>query len=351
MCLEEDEIGTARSLLSEQLLSYLGALSPELRADVIEALSADGKLFHRPALPLDGRWALLPLFLARALNVETEDRPDPACISGAALAVECMICALDLFDDVMDEDATSLIERSGTARVLNAALTLISLPQRILLSLVAQDRSTALPLHLLEEIQRALLLAAAGQQRDLLAEKRSACEMSREDCLEIAATKAGSLLSLACRLGALCAGVEETLIERCAEMGRLLGIAAQLDNDAHDLSHLLRPVNGHSQKSDLRRGKKTLPVVLAAHALREMHALEVTEIDEALREIATLTSERREAVLSALRAGILTTWGISLLYRERARDCFGEIVEERSISEALLQVLGFEETPATGKDW
>lgn len=342
----EAEIEAARSLLGEQLLHHLADLSPTLQADIIAALSVEGKLFHQPALPLDGRWALLPFFLARALNVQA----NPVYISGAALAMECLICATDLLDDVMDEDATILSEQLGTARALNVALALTSLPPRLLLSPLKGDASATLPSRLLDAIQQALLLASAGQQQDLLAERRMACEMSREDCIEIAASKAGSLLSLACRLGALCVGANEILVEQCAELGRLLGIAGQLDNDAHDLFHALQPGNEKAQKSDLRRGKKTLPVVLAARSLRETHHLEATKIDRTLREIASLRTEEQEIAVSALRAGILATWGISLLYQERARDYLSEILSAHTGSQILLQILGLAHARTEMKD-
>jgi geranylgeranyl diphosphate synthase type I len=340
------DIEAAHCLLCERLLSYLSDLQPALRADIFEALAVEGKLFHRPASRLDGRWALLPLYLARALREEA----DPAWSVAAGLAMECLICATDLLDDVMDEDVTPLIERLGVARALNVALALLSLPQRILLALAEQYTYASLSACLLDAVQRALLLAVGGQQQDLLAEQRPACELSREDCIEIASAKAGSLLSLACRLGALCAGVEETLVERCAEMGRLLGIAAQLDNDAHDLSRLLRPTDPCSQKSDLRRGKKTLPVVLAARSLRETRLLAAREIEKAFQGLHSLTGEEREVYVSALRQGILATWGISLLYRERARDYLIEMMGGGSAWENVLQVLGFGGSPAEIND-
>jgi geranylgeranyl pyrophosphate synthase len=344
---EADGLQAARHLLCTQLLDYLGDVQPVLRSDIMEALALEGKLFHQPATRLDGRWALVPFCLARTLCAQV----DPACGTAAALAMECLVCATDLLDDVMDEDVTPLIECTGQARALNVALALLSLPQRILLSLAARQPHASLPLRLLDDVQRALLQAVAGQQWDVLAERRSACELSRDDCLEIAAAKAGSLLGLACRLAALCAGVEEAQVERCTELGRLLGIAAQLDNDAHDLSRLLQPTGAVRQKSDLRRGKKTLPVVLAAHALRATHPLAPAEIDHAFAQLPLLAAREREVYLAALHEGILTTWGLALLYRERARESFNEVMGNGPVAEDILQVLGLAEPQAEIDGW
>jgi geranylgeranyl pyrophosphate synthase len=311
----------------------------------------EGKLLHRPAAELDGRWALLPFCLVQDL------RPVTGCelsrIEAArevALAMECIGSATDLLDDVMDSDATPLIEQLGEARALSVALALISLAHRMLLALLDLDLPVMLPKRLMETVQSAILRASAGQQQDLLAEGRPASELSCEECLEIASAKAGALLALACQMGALCAGLADEQVARCAEAGRLLGIAAQLDNDAHDLSELLQPADQrNSQKSDLARGKKTLPIVLAARSLQITYALEKDSID--FRYLELLKDSEREKCFGALREGILTTWGIALLYRERAREAFGQLVGVRFFSPALCRVLGLNDALEEIKDW
>lgn len=332
----EVEVARQRQILGEALLGYLDGLPADLREDVKETLEEEGKLLHQPASIFDGRWALVPLYLAYELG-ECGEQP-AAC--HAALAVECIVCATDLFDDVMDGDMTPLIRRLGMARVLNVALALISLAQRILLTLVDRNFSAVLPFRLLNACQQALLQASSGQRQDLLVEQRSVYAMSQEDCIEIAAAKAGSLLELACRLGAVCAGIEEERVERCAEMGRLLGIAAQFDNDAHDLLRLLQPQAVAGSKTDLQRGKKTLPVVLAAHSLCETQALDPEEFARTLQGFSSLAPKEQVVYRAALREGILTTWGFALLYRERAGDCLREAMDGRPIAEHLCRILG-----------
>ncbi|HEX7735933.1 MAG TPA: polyprenyl synthetase family protein [Ktedonobacteraceae bacterium] len=343
---EVGDLAQARRLLCTRLLNYLHGLEPALREDVSAALALEGKLLHQPTSDLDGRWALLPFCLIQELGASSRDDPvgtEAAC--DVALAMECVVSATDLLDDVMDEDATALIARIGVARALNAALALVSLSQRMLLALLKLDLPVLLPVRLMDMVQQAILLASTGQQWDLLAEKRLACDLTREECLEIAAAKAGALLRLACQMGALCAGIEEARIELCAETGRLLGIAAQLDNDAHDLSGLLQPAGQpRCQKSDLARGKKTLPVVLAAHSLRATYDLADRDID--FQCLDQLALKEQEIYLIALREGALTTWGVALLYRERAREMLATLLGEHSISPALLQVLGLDYTLA-----
>lgn len=340
----EAQAAEIRHILTERLQVFLADLQPTLREDVVMALAGEGKLLHQPAQVLDGRWALLPFTLAR--NLQLGVMTDSA--SMVALAVECVICGTDLLDDVMDEDATVLMQQLGPARTLNVALALLCLAQQMVLSLANSAVLLPLPLRLLETLQHALLQATAGQQQDLLVEQRGAYELGSEECIAIASAKAGTLLSLACQWGAICAGVEETRCRQCAEMGRLLGVAAQLDNDAHDLALLLSPCKPVTElcthKSDLARAKKTLPIVLAAHSLHTAHAWDEPRIDVALRNLPTLNATEQATCLAALREGIVATWGIALLYRERARDCLHELERVRPVSHLLRLILGLDKT-------
>lgn len=332
----ERTLTESRAFLNARLQLFLSELRPALREDMYAALASEGKLLHQPVSELDGRWALLPFILACDLTSHREKE-----VAGAvALAVECVVCSTDLLDDAMDGDVTPLTLQLGQPRTLNAALALLSLGQRILLSL--SDRPGVPVARLLETLYRALLRATAGQQQDLLAETRCVCTISWKECLSTAEEKAGALLSLACRLGALCANVEEERVEQWAEMGCLLGIAAQLDNDAHDLAAILAtPYEAKvSQKSDLARGKKTLPIVLAAHSLRAEHAWESQRVEFALRAPLALQGDERTHCLDALYEGSLAGWGTALLYRERARDVLQRIEQYQHVSPVLRFILG-----------
>ncbi len=335
--------------LRERLHHLLAILHSALYADVVRALEGEGKLLspsptgpnppdsQKPTLPA-GAWPLLTLLVAQSISPDI----DPLSASSVALAVECYVCGIDLLDDVIDEDQTTTLQALGTARTLNVSTALLTLAQQAILSLSQQGAAPALVLGLLEALQESALIVAAGQHRDVLAEQRPVQEFTREECIEIAATKAGSIMRLACRLGALCTGADEALCERFSEFGELLGIAHQLDNDSHDLYYLLQgntsslapteieTSTGHV-KSDLARGKKTLPVVLAA------------QIYNTTFQKSSLQADReKEEYLRSLHEGIITTWGICLLYRERARDRLQEIEAQKPVVSLLRLLLGFE---------
>ena len=332
-------------LLVERLNLLVVTLHPLLRADVLRALEEKGKLLFRPhadaisagslnpqspALPA-GVWPLLTLLVAQHIDPDI----DSVYASTVAIAVECYACAGDLLDDVEDEDQTPIVQALGPARALNVSTALLMLTQRVILSLLHHSIPSERILSLLDAIQESILAATAGQHRDLLAEQRSAQDLTSEECIEIAAGKAGAIMRLACRLGALCAGASDTLLEQFSEIGELLGISHQLDNDAHDLYYLLqsdtsavKPNKTASMKTDLVRAKKTLPVVLAAKR------------EDTLQATSLSADEEKQEYLRMLHEGIITTWGICLLYRERARDRLQEIEAHRPIAPALRLLLG-----------
>jgi geranylgeranyl diphosphate synthase, type I len=330
-----------QQLLRERLHLLLSTLHPELQKDVRRAFEESGKLLCQPSpnagaidspLPA-GSWPLLTLLIARHISPSI----DPALAGSVAIAIECFVCALDLLDDVEDEDQTPIIQELGTARALNISTTLLALAQQLLLSLLQHGMDRALVLRLLGSMQEAMLVASSGQHRDLLAERREAGDLTREECIEIAAAKAGAIMRFACLAGALSAGASEDECAEFAEMGELLGIAHQLDNDAHDLYYLIEPADalpgthdGKRVKTDLARGKKTLPIVLAATA------------HTPLQENREPTDEEKQENLQALKEGILTTWAISLLYRERANDRSQAISSRKSLTPELRLLLGFE---------
>ncbi|HLJ36675.1 MAG TPA: polyprenyl synthetase family protein [Ktedonobacteraceae bacterium] len=323
-----------QQVLSERLLALIAPLPTELRADVMRALKEPGKLLaeqkHSPALPA-GAWSLLTFLVAEHMAPQL----DMVQAATTAVAIECYVCALDLFDDVEDGDQTPVIEDIGAARANNTATVLFTLAFRALRSLSEQGLPLERVCEMLQTLEDATLKATAGQHRDLLSEHRPVQSYTQTEGEEIAAQKAGSLMQLACILGALCGESNGEQLELFAALGLAFGIAQQLDNDAHDLQNelsALQPLTDGSvvsaKKMDFARGKKTLPVILAWQVFSQ----ERTSVSD---------SEKQGLSEQALESGILATWGLSLYYRERAGDCLRKIEAQYPVSLALRSLLGF----------
>lgn len=353
----ENPFAAQQRLLRERLIYFLTALSPVMYADVVRAFQEEGKLLCQTPVDVNsphadrppGIWSLLTLMVAQHISPGI----DHVYASSVAVAVECFCAALDLLDDLEDEDQTPIMHELGAARLLNVTTVLLTMAQEVLLSLSELGVDLANILRLLNTLQQSALGITSGQHRDILAEKRSTQEFTLEECIDIAAVKSGALLGLACRLGAQCAGANSVLCGQYAEFGELLGIAAQLDNDCHDLYYLLRgkiPTTlpeeegspSWSVKSDLVRGKKTLPIVLAAAEISKTRGVMGASLDAVLQSSSELSSEERDEYLRALKEGIFTTWGISLLYRERARDRLHEFESLRPFTPAFRILIGLD---------
>jgi geranylgeranyl reductase family protein len=104
---------------------------------------------------------------------------------------------------------------------------------------------------------------AEGEMID--AAHRYDSERTIEDCTESLDLRAGSILSLAARLGGIAGGAADQEVDAMTRYGRHLGIAEQIAEDVQDLTageELTRRRPG----SDLREGTYTLPVAYALEA-------------------------------------------------------------------------------------
>src|SRR5712691_7125099 len=152
-----------QQLLRERLHLLLSNLHPALQTDVRRAFEERGKLLFQPSseeeaansiLP-SGSWPLLTLLVAQHISPHI----DPILAGSVAIATECFVCALDLLDDIEDEDQTAIVQELGSARVLNVSTILLALAQQELLSLLQQGVEQAHVLRLLGLMQEATSVA------------------------------------------------------------------------------------------------------------------------------------------------------------------------------------------------
>lgn len=171
----------------------------------------------------------------------------------AAAAVELLILASDILDDLQDRDAPDKPWMQAPAAVsMQVAASLLTLAQQAMLTCTGDDR---IRIRLLEMMNKQLLQAANGQMLDLMNQADD-----EQEYLEMVKRKSGALLILACQTGVLLAGhrwhdgVEEYAME--------IGIAAQLKNDVRDILRW-------DDKSDFLQKKKTLITLFLMESLAE----------------------------------------------------------------------------------
>jgi geranylgeranyl pyrophosphate synthase len=213
-----------------------------LRAVVNDLLAAPDRLLGGHLT----RWALFPLCCCKAASGDWR----PALPVAAALEL-CGV-AIELIDDVEDDDLSLAIERHGMPIVLNAATALLIHAHGCLAT--APEPFPGATRRAQDALRDGLLVAASGQHFDLASAGRD--PLSVEDCLEIARGKAGALVAATCVAGASFGTADETLLQLFHEFGATFGIAGQLNNDMHDAQNSAR-------KTDVARLKQTVPVAFA----------------------------------------------------------------------------------------
>lgn len=187
---------------------------------------------------------------------------DPGVGVPGGVAVELVHNYSLIHDDIIDGD----IERHhrptvwsvfgvGPAIVAGDALAVVA--QQVLLESGPQG---AVATALLAEATAAMI---AGQAADIAFEERSA--VSVDECVAMCAAKTGALLGAAASIGAVLADAPPATVGALRDYGAHLGLAFQAVDDL--LGIWGDPVRtGKPAGNDLRRRKKSLPVVSALAA-------------------------------------------------------------------------------------
>jgi octaprenyl-diphosphate synthase len=209
-----------------------------------------------PNYPVGGKLLRPRLLLTLALKPD-DDGPHLDRLAALAATVELIHLASLHHDDVIDasphrRQVASAREQFGNKvsilfgdAILTAALDLL---------LGGSSR----------RMQRAVARAVRETLRGEIAQHTGHRNpsISERECVRVAALKTGSLFGLAAQLGALAAGEPEPVVRLAFRMGRRLGTAYQLMDDAMDYlgnSEIL----GKEPGSDYRQGIATLPLVSA----------------------------------------------------------------------------------------
>ena len=184
---------------------------------------------------------------------------DPEAAIPAAAAVEFCAAAAEVIDDLVDDEwSDEILDHS---RALNASAALLCLGQQCALRL-AERLGVERACRAGDLIAKGYVAASAGEDLDLLLEDTT--EVSEDLAHEMTRRKSGSLVAMACRVGAATAVDDPALVDLAGRFGCHLGVAAQIVND-------LVGIDGDNPRrgSDLRRRKKTLPVAYALRCAQE----------------------------------------------------------------------------------
>jgi len=221
--------------------------------------------------------------------------PAPEDVIQGACAVELVHLGSLYHDDVMDEARTRRNVESVNARWGN------------LVAILAGDfllaRASEIAARLGTEV--AGLLAATigrlceGQVLEL--SQTFQVDRSEKDYLSSIAGKTAALMSTACRIGGITAGVDRSVIDALTAYGQRVGMVFQIIDDILDVVATDEQL-GKPAGNDLVEGVYTLPVIraLAADADHSLRSLLGGPVDAAAVEQARALVRANGAVASAI---------------------------------------------------
>lgn len=159
-------------------------------------------------------------------------------------AVEMMILALDIMDDLQDQDAMNKPWCTISHAIsMNIATGLLMLSMHMIHETSFDENRKQNAIHLLHQ---QVLKAVQGQHKDLQQELNS-----EDDYINMIQNKSGSLMACACVIGVTLVSSEDH--DQVKDYATNFGIAAQLQNDLQDVMR-------GDQQNDLLYKKHTLPI-------------------------------------------------------------------------------------------
>ena len=214
----------------------------------------------------------LPLLVHAALTGEVAPaRP-------LAVVTTLVYLGAGAIDDVADGELPAHWSGVPASQVqLVGAFLLSALPQ-LALGRLPVAPSMALAMH--AALARGLGEMFTGQLTDLATARSS--EVDPADVEASVAAKGGGEYAMFGRLAALLAGADADTVERCTQMCRAMGTAAQLASDWMDIFR-------SESSADLSNGTRSLPIALHLRELtgqprrRFLHLLDEAEHDPAAR--------------------------------------------------------------------
>lgn len=182
-------------------------------------------------------WSELTLCCYYMLNGSSDD------IYAAAARTELLILALDIVDDIQDQDNIGKAwMQCDPALALNAIIAFI---------LASIGDMTRYNQPLKQKWFQLITRSINGQQRDLSA----STILSESDYFTMIQEKSSSLINLAFSMGyGYIEDCDSAVIAQLDELAQYIGVAAQIKNDTRDVLRL-------DLKSDVLQKKKTLPIL------------------------------------------------------------------------------------------
>ncbi|HEY4240335.1 MAG TPA: polyprenyl synthetase family protein [Kofleriaceae bacterium] len=261
-----DALGAARRFLAPELRAFDARWAEALAAEAAYLAPTDHAL-------LGAGKRLRPIVLLLAARAASGSPATDGAVR-AAVALELMHAASLIHDDIVDRAP----RRRGApsvhaARGLEVALLLGDLQLLQALRCFAVALETPRELALVRDVLDAGFLLCTGELDELIAPRArpAGAAAIRARYVHGIDRKTGALFALAGELGAALGGRDGAVRGALGRYGTHLGRAFQLVDDLADFAPAVR--TGKRPLADLRAGRATLPIALAAAAARPRSAV------------------------------------------------------------------------------
>ncbi|WP_042474975.1 polyprenyl synthetase family protein [Bacillus ndiopicus] len=159
-------------------------------------------------------------------------------IFDVAAAIELLILAFDIVDDLQDGDK-DYVWMKTPALSLNVVLTMLTVASKIIGASSFTHRHEAIQI-----VEQYMLCSINGQHLDLLNHYRD-----EQAYISMIQQKSGSLVAMSCEVGVVLASGKR--LQGVAQYAQAIGILQQIKNDIHNVT---------TEGSDLRQRKYSLPI-------------------------------------------------------------------------------------------
>ncbi len=204
---------------------------------------------------------------------------DPKLAAPLAAAIELLHNFTLIHDDIQDRSPNRRHRATvwriwGDAQAINAGDALFAIAQRALLRTDTAQVPPETLLHLMDEFNRMTIEIVRGQVLDL--EFEGSTSVTPTNYLSMIGGKTAAIVRYSAWAGAIIGGANLSMASQLGEFGKALGVGFQLRDDVLGIwgGH---EETGKDQADDIRRRKKSLPILMLFERVRGEDAARLVE--------------------------------------------------------------------------
>ncbi len=207
----------------------------------------------------------------------------PRSVAPVAAAIELLHNFTLIHDDIQDRSPNRRHRATvwriwGDAQAINVGDALFATAHRTMLRTSRCDVAPENLLHMLDEFNRITVEIVRGQTMDLEFERSP--DVTAADYLAMIQGKTAAIVRFAAWAGAVTGGAPEDIANHLAGLGEALGLGFQVRDDVLGIWGA-RQATGKDQADDIRRRKKSLPILLLRDRLEGSELETMSSIYEA----------------------------------------------------------------------